>query len=254
MERLHDGSPSLRLSLGRGRGNLLLWQLLLRLGAGGNPSGDGGFTLIESLLAIVVVGILLVATAPMMAVTVAARVNARRIDLATQATRAYIDSVRAGVIAPPNKTIASSSTTFSSVASPVNTYLTSPDEGVLVDTNGDGFRTDDPQDIVLQAIRTPVTCNVAADPNCPTTEGFTMLVRAYRADAFEGGSSPNARKTNCPASAPNCDIYATGLGAQGSAFVGGIGPRQSPLTVVTTEITNNESTTYTDYCTRLGGC
>ena len=55
---------------------------------------DGGYTIIESLVAMIVVSVLMIAIAPVMAFSVATRVQARRTELATQAARAYIDALR----------------------------------------------------------------------------------------------------------------------------------------------------------------
>src|SRR6476469_3620673 len=52
---------------------------------------DSGYTIIESLVAMIVVSVLMIAIAPVMAYSVATRVQARRIELATQAASAYID-------------------------------------------------------------------------------------------------------------------------------------------------------------------
>lgn len=46
-----------------------------------------GVTLLESLVAMLVVGILMTAIAPLIALSAAARVQARRVDQATQAAR-----------------------------------------------------------------------------------------------------------------------------------------------------------------------
>ena len=59
-------------------------------------SGDSGYTIIESLVAMIVVSVLMIAIAPVMAYSVATRVQARRVELATQAARTYIDSLRTG--------------------------------------------------------------------------------------------------------------------------------------------------------------
>ena len=56
-----------------------------------SKSRDGGYTIIESLVAMIVVSVLMIAIAPVMAFSVATRVQARRTELATQAARAYID-------------------------------------------------------------------------------------------------------------------------------------------------------------------
>jgi len=66
------------------------------------PSTQSGFTLIECLLAIIIVALLLAAVAPAIVLSAATRLQARRVDMATQAARAYVDGLRAGSIpAPP---------------------------------------------------------------------------------------------------------------------------------------------------------
>ena len=65
-----------------------------------SSSTQSGFTIIESLVAIVVVGILLAAIAPVIVFSVATRVQARRVELATDAAKTYIDGVRSRTIDP----------------------------------------------------------------------------------------------------------------------------------------------------------
>ena len=64
-------------------------------------SAPSGFTLIECLLAIIIVSLMLAAVAPAVVLSVATRVQARRVELATQAGSAYVDAVRNGAIPPP---------------------------------------------------------------------------------------------------------------------------------------------------------
>ncbi len=64
-------------------------------------STQAGFTIIESLMALMVVSILMVALSPVVVLSVATRVQARRVELATQAARTYIDGVRADIILDP---------------------------------------------------------------------------------------------------------------------------------------------------------
>ncbi|HAA33023.1 MAG TPA: hypothetical protein DCE56_41525, partial [Cyanobacteria bacterium UBA8553] len=64
-------------------------------------SSQSGFTIIESLLALMVVAALLVAISPVLVLATANRVQAKRVELATNAAKAYIDGVRSGTIVPP---------------------------------------------------------------------------------------------------------------------------------------------------------
>jgi type II secretory pathway pseudopilin PulG len=195
-------------------------------------------------MAVVVVSILLTAILPMIILSTATRVQARRVDLATQAARGYIDGVRSGVInivdAPANcagqttfpfidNSQGSQNQYFTDVKVPAPNITTiaklSCISGVKVDPNNNGFSVNDPQDLVIQPMRSEGT----------GTTGFYMQVRVYRADAFiqvgadltgiqpglilQTGNSevtcPNARQivtsTNgsksCPLVVSGADIY-----------------------------------------------
>lgn len=171
-----------------------------------NLKQEAGFSLLESLIAVAVVSILIVAIAPMVALSTSARINARRIDQATQAARSYVDGVRGGVIDtlafPANliKNIpnAQGQYTFESVAAPTastslttastceqvtNAVLSSttsnPVRGTCVDTNGNGFSVNDPQDLFIQPMRSG-----ASTSDDLKRQGFWLAVRVYRADAL----------------------------------------------------------------------
>ncbi|MGB5959988.1 MAG: prepilin-type N-terminal cleavage/methylation domain-containing protein, partial [Coleofasciculaceae cyanobacterium] len=62
---------------------------------------SSGFTIIECLLAIIIVSVMLTAVAPVIVLSVATRVQARRVEQATMAGRNYIDAVRGGTIPAP---------------------------------------------------------------------------------------------------------------------------------------------------------
>ena len=164
-------------------------------------STQAGFSLIESLVAVVVVSILLAAIVPMVVLSTASRIQARRVDLATQAARSYVDGVRANVINiidpvasfpyiddTSNWVGTSRSQYFQSVPAPTNATVSTLNllPGIKVDTNGDGFSVDDPQDLVIQPMRSG-----AANGNNLDSQGFYMAVRVYRADAFVANASGN---------------------------------------------------------------
>ena len=143
-------------------------------------------------MAVVVVSILLTAILPMIVMTTATRVQSRRVDLATQAARSYIDGVRSGVIDITATTFpfvggpqTSRNQYFSDVPAPNSTNIANLNAiaGVKVDTNGSGFTVNDPQDLVIQPMRSA--------GNDLTTQGFYMEVRVYRADAFTQDASGN---------------------------------------------------------------
>ena len=197
---------------------------------------SSGYTLLESLMALVVVGILITSVAPMLALTTASRVQARRVDLATQALRAYIDGIRGGAVPIPQRFVFTGTNFIASAPNygfPPNpsliNYGTNADPGTLVDTNGNGFSVGDPQDLVIQVIRTlpdctPVCIANSADPverkretDEATAQGFKMALRVYRADSFSGGNVPSGTE-------------------QANIFIGTIGSRQNPLVASVTEV------------------
>ena len=208
------------------------WLLrILFLQASAQRSAQSGFSLLESLIAIVVVAILLASVAPMLALTTAARVQARRVDLATQAARTYIDGVRSGAISVPdqNKTADFLLGDFG-VAAP--TALPT-DPGIRIDTDGDG-NFNGPTDLFIQPMRSEVVCTPSPacnDESNARRQGFTMAVRVYRADAFN---------------------YSAPLGTSpaGLVFIGTLGSRRNPLVVVKSDIVSS-STRFSDFTDRL---
>jgi len=173
-------------------------------------SEQAGFTLLESLVAAAVVGILIVSIAPMVALSTSARVNARRIDQATQAGRSYIDAVRGGVVDVTNfpSTLVVSTPnaqdqyTFESIVVP--TTATFPPSticnnalaqnvpsgkvpGICIDANGNGFSVNDPQDFFIQPMRSgPYSAVPGAAATDLRDQGFWLAIRVYRADALAG--------------------------------------------------------------------
>jgi prepilin-type N-terminal cleavage/methylation domain-containing protein len=61
-------------------------------------SSQAGFTLIESLMAILVVTIMMIAISPAIVLSVATRVQTKRLEMGTNAARAYIAAVSSGGI------------------------------------------------------------------------------------------------------------------------------------------------------------
>lgn len=221
-----------------------------------------GFTIVDALVAIVVVGILMSAIAPVMVLSVGNRVQARRVELATQAAKTYLDGIRNGTIPPPNHTVLinevdTSATrqfnaqrvTFTNAAVPpasglTNCTPTTPDYPycqnspnlslycIDFDTEA-GCRSNSVRDLVVQAFRSVTPTSTDA------TKGYLLGVRVYRADAFSDSlplvkSDVDTRRTQ-------------------ATFTGGLGDRKAPLLEITTEMSTTE-TRLQDLCDRLGGC
>ena len=156
-------------------------------------SAQSGFTIVEALMALIIASILLIGLAPIVVLSVSSRVQARRIDLATQAARSYIDGLRAGVITPPiDNTTAQFNTPDLTPDIGVPPLPTPPSEpGTCLDKNLnilDCASPSNPPFLYIQAFR-----NGEADPDEAVKRGYCVGVRVYRADAFNGGAPTETR-------------------------------------------------------------
>lgn len=210
-------------------------------------SNQSGFSLLEALMAILVVSILMTAILPMIILSTATRVQSRRVDLATQAARGYIDGVRSGTIniidpipAFPatfindNNVDSARNQYFQNVAAPssVNIADLNGIQGIKVDTNGNSFNVTDPQDLVIQPMRTGGT-DLA-------TQGFYMQVRVYRADAFtqDAAGNLNGIQAGLTLQTGNGDTCPNGRGIVTSTG----GGKNCPLVVMKVDINPSTST------------
>lgn len=156
-------------------------------------SSQAGFTIIESLIALLVVTILLVGIAPAITLSVAARIQARRVERASEAAKTYIDGVRAGAIpAPEPDPTATTPLTLANVPAPTARTLNCPQGGAYcppappphtlycVDLDkAAGCTIDSPNDVIVQAVRT------VGDAD----KGYVLGIRVYRANAFGAGGN-----------------------------------------------------------------
>jgi prepilin-type N-terminal cleavage/methylation domain-containing protein len=232
------------------------------------PSNQSGFTIIECLLAIIIVGILMTAIAPAIALSVATRVQARRVEAGTQAAKAFINSVRSNpnpdtnadakaiaitVYLDSNKKQSGGKYLFNdAVSAPASsTVLTSTatlEAASLkcVDLDGGGCSANSPRDLVVQAFRSTTLSSVPSTPadaesalSVDRAKGYLLGVRVYRADAFDGGSALQSKDAG---------------GRPSATYAGGMGDRKAPLVEMMTEIppTSGSSSAYSQFCERLG--
>lgn len=184
---------------------------------------ESGFTIIESLIAIVVVAVLMVAIAPVIVFSTATRVQSRRIELATQAAKTYIEGVRTGAIGAP--ATGSGVPTVGSLTCNANAYCSVPatpaNNLYCIDGDGGGCTLGSNKDFIIQAFRN----------NPDATAGYLLEVRVYRADGFQN------------------DGALTQTSKQ-STTSGGLGDRKAPLMEINTEITS-DSDSFNDLCKRL---
>ncbi|WP_293146602.1 MULTISPECIES: prepilin-type N-terminal cleavage/methylation domain-containing protein [unclassified Microcoleus] len=192
------------------------------------PSQDGGYTIIESLVAMIVVSVLMIAIAPVMAFSVATRVQARRVELATQAAKTYIDALRTGTIkfGGSGFPTAAPANDLASAAPPAvgDTYC--------VNMNGGGCEPNSNKGFYVQGAW--LNQNATAG-NDPTSKGYQLLVRVYRADSFAGGVTLRPPKT------------ATKQSVVGS----GLGDKTIPVVEMSTEIPASGTPSYSSISDRL---
>jgi prepilin-type N-terminal cleavage/methylation domain-containing protein len=198
-----------------------------------SQSRDGGYTIIESLVAMVVVAVLMIAIAPVMAFSVATRVQARRVELATQAARTYIDALRTGAI--------KQGVAGFPIPAPANDLTGAPVPAV-----GDTYCVD------MDGDTTPAPCETRSNKefrvqgawlnqdvtagNDPTSKGYQLLVRVYRADSFDG--TVNLNQT--PKTATKQSVVGSGLG-----------DRTMPVVEMSTEIPATGDPSYRSFSNRL---
>jgi prepilin-type N-terminal cleavage/methylation domain-containing protein len=246
------------------------------------PSTQSGFTLIECLIAIMIVSILMVAVAPAIVVSVATRVQARRLEQATEAARAYIAGVKTGTINKPlaiapiagqgvNAFIlsgaaqpAASQAPSPTLNCPLPTGVTPPPSGYYCNS-GEGAT---PQTGTPSVTTTSLYCINLSGSGCnsSTSEGKrNFIVQAFRSVNFDAAGNVIGvdgtqgyllgvrvyRVDAFDGSGALKTTPATG-NKRTLAYAGGTGDRKSPVVEMTSEVSTAE-TTLDSLKQRLGG-
>lgn len=200
-----------------------------------SQSRDGGYTIIESLVAMIVVSVLMIAIAPVMAFSVATRVQARRVELATQAARAYIDALK------PNPRTGDAAIKFGGsipgfpIPGPTGDLAGAPvptDRATLycVDMDGGDCSATSSKDFYVQG----AWKNTDVTTSDPTSKGYQLLVRVYRADSFSGGVTLRPPQN-----------------AKQSVVGSGLGDKTIPVVEMSTEIPGTGIPSRKSICNRL---
>lgn len=161
------------------------------------PSTEKGYTILEAIMAILVVSILMMAIAPVIAFSVGTRVQAKRIELATQAARTYIDGVKIGSIPAPTP----SNVALTQRAAPASGTLSCDPATNLcnttlycVDFDGGGCSKDSNGNTSLVDM---IVQGEAYHPQTTgTAQGYVLSARVYRANAFVAGIALKAPDEN----------------------------------------------------------
>ncbi|MBN3895824.1 MAG: type II secretion system protein [Nostoc sp. NOS(2021)] len=217
-----------------------------------HPSGESGFTIIESLVAIIVVAILLAAIAPTIVIATATRLQSKRVELATQAARTFIDGVKTGAVTIPATTITllQSTDATRSLADNLLTTTNMPVPTASTALTSLYCVTKDPNN----------NLTISSPPNCTSNLFYIQAVKIIGT-----GSTPIDTTTNLP-----IDGYGLGIRVYGSnidftkavnasdssnnkrqnSFTGTLGNSQSPLVEMTTVI-GSKNTSFNALCQRL---
>jgi prepilin-type N-terminal cleavage/methylation domain-containing protein len=218
-----------------------------------SSSSDSGFTIVESLMGIVVIAILLAATAPVLIMSTSIRVQSRRIEQATQAASTFINGTKTGSIKAPgeynaaNKIVLTAATASAPrtlaenlidlTKMPVPTKKNDNDlylfkkDGVVCHNSETGCTLDGTNafdEFYIQARQLTVTGS--------QNDGYRLAIRVYRSDV----------DFSKPLLASIGDVKTVE-----SPIVQGIGNRQAPSVERTIEIANR-ITSFEALCSRLG--
>ncbi|GDZ93681.1 hypothetical protein PA905_15210 [Planktothrix agardhii CCAP 1459/11A] len=162
------------------------------------PTSESGYTILEGIMAILMVTVMLTLVGPVIAFSVGTRVQAKRIELASQAAKAYVDSLRAGSLPPPVDNNLTDTSALKDRDKPnegqanggdldcnVNGFCknNNADSNTLYCVSFDGNNTCSNESLVDMIVQAQ-----ACYPGEPTVlnkdEGYHLLVRVYRANAF----------------------------------------------------------------------
>ncbi|WP_016952700.1 hormogonium polysaccharide secretion pseudopilin HpsB [Anabaena sp. PCC 7108] len=233
-----------------------------------NNSKDDGFTIIESLVGMLVASLLVASIAPMILLSTATRLQSRRVEQGSQAAKSFIDAVRSGRIAVQSsdstdeyiKTINAEFKKYD--PSDENTKRSlekNPGDYLINDT--DDKEMPAPQDATglycFQTdgfIRTPFNCandsNNQKDQfyiqasriiveNSGPEDGYRLAVRVYRKDV-DFDQTVVASVASIEPSKKTQTIVTNGLGN-----------KQAPVIELTADVIKN-NTTFLALCSRLG--
>ena len=207
------------------------------------PTSESGYTILEGIMAILMVTVMLTLVGPVIAFSVGTRVQAKRIELASQAAKTYVDSLRAGSLPPPVDN--TPDTSALKVRLPPNSGQA--DGGVLdcdPKTNVQGF-CNKTNTLYCVSFDGNNTCSNESlvdmvvqgqacypkDTTDNTNNGYHLLVRVYRANAFGKLTGTDGFKE----------------GKSDSSVTNALGDPSKPLTTFTTYIVPDADSAFNSF-------
>ena len=209
-------------------------------------SDETGFTIIESLVAIIIVAIALAAIAPPLVIATATRVQSKRVEQGTQAARTFIDGLKTGAVTIPSTTITPNGTLAGNLLNTTNMPVpTSSTSLYCVTKDANNNLTINAPNCTsnlfyIQAVKIVVTGSTPIDTTTGLPiDGYILGIRVYRSD-IDFTQTVYASDANIAGQSKTTE----------STFTGTLGHRQSPLVEMTTTIAS-KSTTFNALCQRL---
>ena len=176
------------------------------------PTSESGYTILEGIMAILMVTVMLTLVGPVIAFSVGTRVQAKRIELASQAAKTYVDSLRAGSLPPPVDNNLTDTTALKLRPAPNSGQadggdLDCDDKSGFCENNNaasntlycvsfDGNNTCSNESLVDMIVQAQACYPSPGGetPDVAKDKGYHLLVRVYRANAF--GKLTDGFKTN----------------------------------------------------------
>ena len=214
-----------------------------------SPSQQG-YTILEGLMAVVVVSVMLLAIGPVIAFSVGTRVQAKRVELATQAGKSYIDKVKSGEMKIDQLSFKTTQNLWQNAEPPANASLNCPvptptptdpnPDKILIpcetpsglycmDFDGGGCKSETPTPSVTDMVVQGIVYDPTADSTIATTKGYQLAVRVYRANSFGAGITLKTPTDSDPLKSDSLTTNA-------------LGNRSLPLIVMTTEVLRSDAT------------
>jgi type II secretory pathway pseudopilin PulG len=210
------------------------------------PTSESGYTILEGIMAILMVTVMLTLVGPVIAFSVGTRVQAKRIELASQAAKTYVDSLRAGSLPPPVDNNLTDTTALKLRPAPNSGQadggdLDCDDKSGFCENNNaasntlycvsfDGNNTCSNESLVDMIVQAQA-CYPTGTTVLNEKEGYHLLVRVYRANAFGKLTGTEGFKA----------------GKSDSSVTNALGDPSKPLTTFTTYIVPSADTAFNSF-------
>ncbi|MBD2693193.1 type II secretion system protein [Anabaena catenula FACHB-362] len=223
-----------------------------------NNSKDDGFTIIESLVGMLVASLLVAAIAPMLLLSTATRLQSRRVEQGSQAAKSFIDGVRSGRVPvqssdpTPVQYIPTSGFPIAKHSAIATRTLENNIQDYLIDSSNMDPPISPTGLYCFQTDGVILPPNCSSDPNqknqfyiqasrivvqdSEANDGYRLAVRVYRKDVDFSktvvASTTTSKKTQ-------------------TIVTNGLGNKQAPIIELAADVIKS-NTTFIALCSRLG--